>query len=83
MVDSKEDFNISVEAIRKAITPRTKAIISVDIAGFPWDYNRIMKLFNEPEIRDLFHATSPIQENLGRILVMNDAAHSLGAYYMT
>lgn len=81
MVDSKEDFNISVEAIRKAITPRTKAIIPVDIAGFPCDYGRIMELVNEPEIRDLFHATSPIQENLGRILVMNDAAHSLGAYY--
>ena len=41
MVDSGEDFNISVEAIRRAVTPRTKAIIPVDIAGFPcsssWD----------------------------------------------
>ena len=33
MVDSGDDFNISVEAIRKAITPRTKAIIPVDIAA--------------------------------------------------
>lgn len=81
MVDSGEDFNISVEAIRKAITPRTKAIIPVDIAGFPCDYDRIMQLVNEPEIRNQFHATSPVQEKLGRILVMNDAAHSLGAYY--
>ena len=81
MVDSGTDFNISVEAIRKAITPRTKAIIPVDIAGFPCDYDCIMKLVNEPEIRNLFHATSPMQEKLGRILVMNDAAHSLGAYY--
>lgn len=81
MVDSGTDFNISVEAIRKAITPRTKAIIPVDIAGFPCDYDRIMKLVSEPEIRNLFHATSPMQEKLGRILVMNDAAHSLGAYY--
>lgn len=81
MVDSGTDFNISVEAIRKAITPRTKAIIPVDIAGFPCDYDRIMQLVNEPEIRNQFHATSPVQEKLGRILVMNDAAHSLGAYY--
>lgn len=81
MVDSGEDFNISVEAICKAITPKTKAIIPVDIAGLPCDYDRIMKLVNEPEIRSLFYATSPTQEKLGRILVMNDAAHSLGAYY--
>ena len=81
MVDSGEDFNISVDAIRKAITPRTKAIIPVDIGGFPCDYDRIMRLVNEPEIRNLFHAVSLVQEKLGRILVMNDAAHSLGAYY--
>src|ERR1035437_1151761 len=42
MVDSCEDFNISVEAIRKAITPRTKAIIPVDIAGFPCEHDAIM-----------------------------------------
>ena len=40
-----------------------------------------MRLVNEPEIRNLFQATSFVQEKLGRILVMNDAAHSLGAYY--
>lgn len=81
MVDSGEDFNISVEAIRKAITPRTKAIIPVDIAGFPCDYDLIMTVVNEPEIRKMFHPASPVQAKLGRILVMNDAAHSLGAYY--
>ena len=81
MVDSGADFNISVEAIRKAITPRTKAIIPVDIAGFPCDYDRIMALVTEPEIQRSFQATSTKQEKLGRILVMNDAAHSLGAYY--
>ena len=81
MVDTKEDFNISVEAIREAITSKTKAIIPVDIAGFPCDYDEIMDLVNEGEIRSLFNATSNIQEKLGRILVLNDAAHSLGATY--
>ena len=81
MVDSERDFNISVDAIRKAITPRTKAIIPVDIAGFPCDYDRIMALVNEPDVRKMFQAESPVQEALGRILVMNDAAHSLGASY--
>jgi dTDP-4-amino-4,6-dideoxygalactose transaminase len=81
MVDSGEDFNISVDAIRHAITPKTKAIIPVDIAGFPCDYEQIMEVVNEDEIKNLYQAESPVQEGIGRILVMNDAAHSLGAYY--
>lgn len=81
MVDSGKDFNISVEAIRNVITSKTKAIIPVDIAGFPCDYECIMELVNEPDIRGMFQPTSSVQERLGRILVMNDAAHSLGAYY--
>lgn len=81
MVDSGEDFNISVDAIRKAITPRTKAIIPVDIAGFPCDYDSIMAMVQEDEVKAVYQPNSAIQEKLGRILVMNDAAHSLGARY--
>jgi dTDP-4-amino-4,6-dideoxygalactose transaminase len=80
MVDiNKDDFNISVEAIRKAITPRTKAIIAVDLAGFPCDYDAINRLVQEPEIKELFKAGNQLQEKLGRILVISDAAHSFGA----
>ena len=81
MVDSGEDFNISVEAIRRAVTPRTKAIIPVDIAGFPCDYKSIMALVEEPEIKAMFAATSDVQQQLGRILVLSDSAHSIGAHY--
>lgn len=81
MVDSGEDFNISVEAIRKAITPRTKAIIPVDIAGFPCDYDAIMAMVQEEKVKSIYVPGSLVQERLGRILVMNDAAHSLGARY--
>jgi dTDP-4-amino-4,6-dideoxygalactose transaminase len=81
MVDSGDDFNISVEAIRKAITPKTKAIMPVDIGGFPCDYGSIMLLVKEKNISKLFKPSSPVQEKLGRILVMNDAAHSLGAWF--
>lgn len=81
MADSAEDFNISVDAIRKAITPKTKAIIPVDIAGYPCDYNAIMALVNEPEIRQMFCPGSAVQEQLGRILVLSDSAHSIGARY--
>ncbi|MBQ8487355.1 MAG: DegT/DnrJ/EryC1/StrS family aminotransferase [Prevotella sp.] len=81
MVDSSDDLNISVEAIRRAITPRTKAIIPVDIAGWPCDYSRIMALVNEPEVKAMFEPTSEVMEKLGRIIVINDSAHSIGSHY--
>jgi dTDP-4-amino-4,6-dideoxygalactose transaminase len=80
MVDiNADDFNISVDAIRKAITPRTKAIIAVDLAGFPCDYDKINALVQEPAIKKLFQAGNDLQNELGRILVISDAAHSFGA----
>lgn len=81
MVDSGEDFNISEEAIRRAITPRTKAILPVDIAGFPCDYDAIMSLVSEPEVKAMFSPTSDVQRQLGRIIVVSDSAHSIGAHY--
>src|SRR5690606_14442722 len=54
MVDVTDDFNISVAGIRQAITPRTKAILPVDIAGFPCEYDAIMNLVNEKEINALY-----------------------------
>lgn len=82
MVDlNPDDFNISVEGIRKAITPRTKAIMPVDIAGLPCDYDAIMEVVNDPEIRQMFTPGSDLQQKLGRILVAADAAHSFGASY--
>lgn len=74
-----DDFNVSIEAIKKAITPRTKVIMPVDIAGFPCDYEAIFKLVNDPEIIRLFNPNSEYQRKLGRILVAADAAHSFGA----
>ncbi|MFD2541560.1 DegT/DnrJ/EryC1/StrS family aminotransferase [Lacinutrix gracilariae] len=79
MVDTEDDFNISLKGIKKAITEDTKAIIPVDIAGWPCDYDAINSLANNT--RDLFHATHPNQEKLGRIVVIADAAHAIGAQY--
>lgn len=78
MVDSGDDFNISIEAIRKAITPRTKVIMPVDIGGLPCDYLAINALVNEPEIKRYFVPGNAEQTALGRILVLSDAAHSIG-----
>ena len=63
MVDAGDDFNISVSAIRKAITPKTKAIMPVDIAGFPCDYDEIMALVKEEPILKMFHPASDVQKN--------------------
>ena len=82
MVDvSSEDFNVDVEKIRAAITSKTKVIIPVDFAGLPCDYDEINDLVREKSIVDLFQANHPNQEKLGRILVMSDAAHSMGGVY--
>lgn len=80
MVDIDEkDFNISVAEIRKHITDKTKVIIPVDISGWPADYNEINALVNETEIQKLFKPRTEEQKKLNRILVMSDAAHSIGA----
>lgn len=82
MVDIDEkDFNISLTNIKAAITSKTKAIIPVDISGFPCDYDEINALVQDEEIKKLFSANTEAQEKLGRILVMADAAHSIGAKY--
>jgi len=81
MVDVGDDFNITINNIRKAISPQTKAIIPVDFAGLPCDYDAILKLVNEPDIKKLFTPKNEIQSKLNRILILSDAAHSLGAKY--
>ena len=81
MVDVNDDFTVNIDAIRAAITDKTKVIIPVDIAGLPCDYDALNFLVNEPEIKAKFKSNSENQEKLGRILVLSDAAHSIGASY--
>ncbi len=73
------DFNISVSAVEEAITERTKAIIPVDIGGWPAPYEAILELVRREDIRERFTPASAPQEVMERILVLADAAHSLGA----
>lgn len=74
-----DDFNISVQAIDQAVTPRTKVIMPVDFGGFPCEYDEINAL--AVKHKHVFQAESPEQEQLGRILVLSDSAHSFGAWY--
>lgn len=82
MVDvNKNDFNSSIEKIRAAITAKTKVIMPVDFGGLPCDYDAINALVNEKEIKNRFQPVNDEQDKLARILVLSDAAHSLGSYY--
>jgi dTDP-4-amino-4,6-dideoxygalactose transaminase len=78
---NKSDFNIALDKIEKAITKRTKVIMPVDFAGLPCDYDAINALVKRKDIRSKFVATSKEQKQLKRILVLSDAAHSIGATY--
>ncbi len=73
------DFNISMQRIADAVTPHTKVIIPVDIGGLPCDYDSIMNLAKGSA--SMFKAENEIQKGLGRILVLCDTAHSIGAFY--
>ena len=73
------DFNISLQRIADAINLKTKVIMPVDIGGFPCDYESIMNLAKGSSA--LFKASNDVQQKLGRILVLSDTAHSIGALY--
>lgn len=74
-----EDFNGSISKVAERITEKTKAIILVDIGGFPADYDELMTLVKSPEVQSKFQANNALQSTLNRILVIADAAHSFGA----
>lgn len=80
MIDSQRDsLEMDYDALEKAINEKTKAVIPVDIAGIPCDYDRIYQIINAKKY--LFKPNSEIQKAMGRIAVCADTAHSLGATY--
>ncbi len=81
MVDVKGDFNIDPVKVRQAITSKTKAIIPVDFAGWPCDYDSLYEVINESSIKELFIPKGDVQQMLGRVAIVADAAHSFGAEY--
>ena len=63
--------------LAEAITEKTKVIIPVDLGGVPCDYDRIFSIVEEK--KKLFHPDNKLQEAIGRVIVMADAAHAFGA----
>ena len=77
-IDSQKDsLEMNYEAVEAAITPRTKAIIPVDLAGIPCDYQRIFDIVERKKA--LFVAANDLQAKIGRIAICADAAHAFGA----
>ena len=82
MVDiNKDNFNINPQKVKEAINSNTKAIIAVDIAGFPCDYNSLIEIIQSPEILKLHSPNNSNQEKLGRMVLISDAAPPIGANY--
>lgn len=66
-------------ALEAAITEKTKVIIPVDLGGIPCDYDRIYEIVERK--KNLFRPVNKIQEAVGHVAVVADAAHALGASY--
>lgn len=77
--DADGSIEMDYEKLEAAITENTKAIIPVDIGGVPCDYDKIFEIVRKKEA--LFKATSGLQKALGRVAVVADGAHALGAFY--
>lgn len=78
LVDVQADsFQMDYDRLADSINEHTKAIIPVDLGGVPCDYDRLFALVEEK--RALFRPSSELQRALGRIAVLADTAHALGA----
>lgn len=77
-IDSQPDsLEMDYDAVEKAITPKTKVIIPVDLGGVPCDYDRIFSIVEKK--KELFTPSNDIQSKFGRIIVCADTAHAFGS----
>ena len=80
LVDTAENsLEMDYAALECALNERTKAVIPVDLAGIPCDYDRIFDIVERH--KDRFFPRNKIQRAIGRVAVLADGAHALGAIY--
>ncbi len=80
LVDTAEDsLEMDYAALEAAITERTKAVIPVDLAGVPCDYDSLFTIVERQ--KDKFFPRNKIQRAIGRVAVLADSAHAFGASY--
>ena len=78
MIDCQKDsLEMDYDALEKAITDKTKAIIPVDLGGIICDYKRIYEIVEKK--KSLFTPNSEIQKAFSRIIICADTAHSFGS----
>ena len=78
MVDIQENsFEMDYEKLERAITEKTKAIIPVDIGGVMCDYDKINEIVEKK--KSIFKPNNDIQKSLGRVAVISDSSHGIGA----
>jgi dTDP-4-amino-4,6-dideoxygalactose transaminase len=70
-------LEMDYDQVEQLINPRTKAIIPVDLAGIPCDYERLMQIVVSK--RHIFQPANDIQQAIGRVAICADAAHAFGA----
>ncbi len=75
----KDNLEMDYDKLEAAITEKTKVIVPVDIGGVPCDYDRIFDIVERK--KHLFRPANPLQEAIGRIIVLEDASHALGGEY--
>lgn len=73
----KDNFEMDYTKLEQAITEKTKAIIPVDIGGVMCDYETIQKIVDKKA--NLFIPKTQLQEKLGRIAIIADSSHAIGA----
>ena len=80
LVDTaKDSVEMDYEALANAVTEKTKAIIPVDLGGVPCDYAKLNEIVEAK--KHLFQPNNKIQQAIGRIVIIADAAHAFGASY--
>ena len=78
LVDCQKDsLEMDYDALEKCINEHTKAIIPIDLGGVPCDYDRLFEIVERK--KSLFRPSNKIQQAIGRIAIVADAAHALGA----
>lgn len=78
LIDSQPDsLEMDYDAVAAAINENTKAIIPVDLAGIPCDYEKLFAIVESKKA--LFKPSSDVQKALGRVAIMADTAHAFGA----
>ena len=76
------------DALAAAITEKTKAVVTVDLGGIVCDYDRVFQVVESKKAlftpmdsdgTPLNDLSARIQKSIGRVAVVCDAAHALGA----